>query len=105
MTIAAARSGAFVLFALSAYGAMLVLAACALAIGFLTFGEVRRPEVTLIGSLAAITFALPAFRNALPGSPPLGVEADLWVFLWTELAVILALALLVFRWVRSGPPP
>jgi hypothetical protein len=44
-------------------------------------------------------------RNALPGSPPLGVEADVWVFLWTELAVVLALALLVFKWARAGPRP
>ena len=43
-------------------------------------------ETTLIGSLAAIAFALPVLRNALPGSPPLGVEADMWVFLWAELA-------------------
>lgn len=105
VTIAVARGGAFVLLALSAYGAMLVLAACALAVGILTFGGIRRPEVTLIGALAAMTFALPAFRHALPGSPPLGVEADLWVFLWTELAVVLALALLVYRWARAGPPP
>ncbi len=38
-------------------------------------------ETTLSGSLAAIVFALPVLRNALPGSPPLGVEADMWVFL------------------------
>ena len=54
-------------------------------------------ETTLIGSLAAIAFALPVLRNALPGSPPLGVEADMWVFLWAELAAVLALALLVFK--------
>jgi hypothetical protein len=35
--------------------------------------------------------------------PPLGVEADMWVFLWTELAAVLALALLVFKWARTGP--
>ena len=100
-----ARSGAFVMFALCAYGAMLMLALCALSIGLLTFGDMHRPEATLIGALAAIIFALPAFRNALPGAPPLGVAADMWVFLWTELAAVLALALLVFKWARSRPPP
>jgi hypothetical protein len=59
----------------------------------------------LVGALAAIVFALPVVRNALPGSPPLGVEADLWVFLWTELAAVLALALQVFKWAKSGPRP
>ncbi len=105
LTTAIARNGAFALFALCAYGAMLVLGCCALAIGVLTFTDVRRPEATLIGALAAITFALPVLRNALPGSPPLGVAADMWVFLWTELAAVLALALLVFKWAKAGPGP
>jgi hypothetical protein len=105
LTTAITRSGAFALFALCAYGAMLVLGCCALAIGILTFTDVRRPEATLIGALAAITFALPVLRNALPGSPPLGVSADMWVFLWTELAAVLALALLVFKWAKAGPSP
>jgi hypothetical protein len=96
------RNGAFALFALCAYGAMLVLAGCALAIGILTFADVCRPEATLIGALAAIAFALPVLRNAMPGSPPLGVSADMWVFLWTELAVVLALVLIVFKWARAG---
>src|ERR1700722_19027271 len=103
LTTTIARSGAFALFALCAYGAMLVLGCCALAIGVLTFIDVRRAEATLIGALAAITFALPVLRNALPGSPPLGVAADMWVFLWTELAAVLAVALLVFKRAKAGP--
>ena len=105
LTTTITRSGAFSLFALCAYGAMLVLAGCALAIGILTFADVCRPEATLIGALAAIAFALPVLRNALPGSPPLGVTADMWVFLWTELAAVLALAVLVFKWAKAGPGP
>jgi hypothetical protein len=102
LTTKVKRSGAFALFALCAYGAMLVLAFCALTIGVLTFAEMCRPEATLIGALAAIAFALPVLRNAMPGSPPLGVSADMWVFLWTELAVVFALVLMVFKWARSG---
>lgn len=103
LTTTIARSGAFSLFALCVYGAMLVLAFCALTIGILTFAEMCRPEATLIGALAAIAFALPVLRNAMPGSPPLGVSADMWVFLWTELAVVLALVLTVFKWAKAGP--
>jgi hypothetical protein len=99
------RSGAFVLFALCAYGAMALLGCCALAIGILTFCDVRRAEATLIGALAAIAFALPVLRNALPGAPPLGVQADMFVFLWTQLAAVISLGLLVFKWARSGPRP
>jgi hypothetical protein len=105
LTTAITRSGAFALFALCAYGAMVVLGCCAIVVGVLTFINVRPPETSLIGSLAAIAFALPVLRNALPGSPPLGVTADLWVFLWTELATVLALALVVFKWAKAGPSP
>jgi Domain of unknown function (DUF4436) len=99
------RGGAFALFALAAYGAMVVLGGCAFVIGLLTFVDVRRPEATLIGALAAIAFALPVLRNALPGAPPLGVHADMLVFLWTELVAVFSLALLVFKWARIGPRP
>jgi hypothetical protein len=84
-------------------GAMLVLGCCAIVVGALTFIDVRPAETSLIGSLAAIAFALPVLRNAFPGSPPLGVAADMWVFLWAELATVLALALVVFKWAKSGP--
>ncbi len=103
LTTAIARSGAFALFALCAYGAMVVLGFCAVVVGVLTFIEVRPPETSLIGSLAAFAFALPVLRNALPGSPPLGIQADMWVFLWTELVTVLALALVVFKWAKAGP--
>ena len=102
LTTVITRSGAFAMFALCEYGAMVVLACSALTVGLLIFGGARRPDAGFIGALAAIVFALPAFRSALPGSPPLGVEADLWVFLWTELATVLALALLVFKWARAA---
>ena len=99
------RSGGFSLFALAAYGAMAVLGCCALAIGVLTFAGVRRPDPPLTGALGAIVFALPALRNGLPGAPPLGVRLDMFVFLWTELAAVIALGLLVTTWARSGPRP
>jgi Domain of unknown function (DUF4436) len=99
------RSGAPVLFALCAYGAIVVLGLSALAIGVLVFAEERQTDTTLIAALAAVAFALPALRNALPGSPPLGIEADIWVFLWAELAVVLGFALLVFQWARTEYRP
>jgi hypothetical protein len=55
--------------------------------GVLTFIKVRPPETGLIGSLAAFAFAfaLPVLRGVLPGSPPLGITADMWLFLWAEM--------------------
>ena len=105
LKIAIERSGAFALFAICAYAAMVLLAVSALVMCILTFAGVRPAETGLIGSLAAMAFALPALRDALPGSPPLGVAADMWVFLWAELAVVLSLGLVVFKWARAGPGP
>ena len=105
LTTTIARSGAFALFAFCAYAAMVVLGCCAIVVGVLTFTDMRPAETGLIGSLAAIAFALPVLRNALPGSPPLGVQADMWVFLWAELAAVLALAVVVFKWAKAGLRP
>ena len=103
LAIAIRRGGAIILFALCAYGVMLVLGFCAVVMGVLTFINVRPPETGLIGSLAAFAFALPVLRGILPGSPPLGVAADMWVFLWAEMVNVLALALVVFKWAHAGP--
>jgi hypothetical protein len=97
LSIEIRRGGAFMLFAFAAYGAMVVLGCCALAIGLITFIDARRAEATLIGAIAAIAFALPVLRNALPGTPPLGVRADMFVFLWTELAAVIGLALVTLE--------
>ena len=105
LTFRIRRSSATVFFALAAYGAMVVLACVAATVGTLTFLGVRRPEATLMGAMGAIVFALPALRNTLPGGPPLGVAGDVLVFLWAELAAVIALVLLVAAWARSGPSP
>jgi len=99
------RTGAVEFFGLLAYCGMIVLAVCALTIGTLVFVGIRRVEVTLVGALGAIVFALPAIRNALPGAPPLGVRADVLVFFWAELAAVIALSLFIAAWARRGAQP
>jgi hypothetical protein len=103
LATAISRGGAIVLLALCGYAIMLVLGFCAVVMGVLTFINVRPPETGLIASLAAFAFALPVLRGILPGSPPLGVAADMWVFLWAEMVNVLALALVVFKWAHAGP--
>jgi hypothetical protein len=105
VSIVARRTLAFRYFAVTAYGAMVVLASGALTIGTLVFLRLRRPEPTLLGALAAIVFALPALRNALPGGPPLGVLADVFVFLWAELVAVAALAMVIVTWALKAPRP
>jgi len=99
------RSGAAAVFGIAIYGAMAVMALCALVIGGLVFIGVRRIEVTLAGALGAVIFALPALRSALPGAPPLGVRLDILVFFWAEIGAIIAFFLFVAAWARRGPPP
>ena len=105
LSFAIRRDGAFMFFAFAVYGAMVALASVAISIGTLAFLRIRRPEPTLVGALGAIVFALPALRNTLPGAPPLGIMADLLIYLWAELAAVLALTLLVSTWARTGPRP
>jgi hypothetical protein len=99
------RTGAVAFFGLAIYCAMMVMMVCAMIIGSLVFLGLRRIEVTLIGALGAMIFALPALRNAMPGAPPLGVRADILVFFWAELGAIIALCLFIAAWAREGAQP
>ncbi|MGA6979750.1 MAG: DUF4436 family protein, partial [Pseudolabrys sp.] len=95
LQFAISRTGAVSFFGLAIYSAMLVMMVCALTISSLVFLGVRRIEVTLIGALGAMIFALPALRNALPGARPLGVRADILIFFWAELGAVIALCLFI----------
>ncbi|HEY9345441.1 MAG TPA: DUF4436 family protein [Inquilinus sp.] len=99
------RTGPVSFFSIAIYGAMTVMALCALVIGALVFVGTRRIEVTLVGALGAVIFALPALRMALPGAPPLGVRLDVLVFFWAELGAVIALCLFVAAWARRGARP
>ena len=99
------RTGAVSFFGIAIYGAMTVMTLCALILGSLVFVGVRRIEVTIVGALGAVIFALPALRNALPGAPPLGVRADILIFFWAELGAIIALCLFIAAWARQGAQP
>jgi hypothetical protein len=105
LQFAVSRTGAVSFFGVAMYGAMLVMMLCALIIGSLVFVGIRRIEVALIGALGAVIFALPALRNALPGAPPLGVRADIFIFFWAELGAVIALCLFIAAWARQGAPP
>jgi hypothetical protein len=85
-------------FAISRTGAVLTISS-------LVFLGVRRIEVTLIGVLGAMIFALPALRNALSGARPLGVRADILIFFWAELGAVIALCLFISAWARQGSLP
>ncbi|MBC5802097.1 MAG: DUF4436 family protein [Candidatus Eremiobacteraeota bacterium] len=97
------RPGPLVFFACALYVVMIVIAVSALTIATLIFVGLREGEAMWMGAFTAMVFALPALRTVLPGAPPVGVFADILVFLWAELAVAIALVISVVVWARRGP--
>lgn len=65
----------------------------------------KKIEPTLLGWGAALLFALPTLRAALPGAPPIGAWIDILVFLWVLGFVILAYLVVVYTWIRRSAPP
>ncbi|MDQ6942409.1 MAG: DUF4436 domain-containing protein [Candidatus Eremiobacteraeota bacterium] len=57
---------------------------------------VRRiePDFSMVLWSGAMLFALPAVRNELPDSPPLGNQSDSYIFMWAEFAVALSMVTL-----------
>ncbi|MBN8929322.1 MAG: hypothetical protein BGO51_20400 [Rhodospirillales bacterium 69-11] len=90
------------LLAVTLYAAIGVMALIAAAVSTLLTLGVRRADTTFASVLAAMVFTIPAIRNTMPGAPPFGVAADMLVFLWAEILVVLSLGLVVLTWARRG---
>ncbi|MFE6622893.1 DUF4436 family protein [Streptomyces sp. NPDC057740] len=52
--------------------------------------------------MAATLFALAAFRNTAPGTPPIGCVLDWFAFLWAETVIALCLIAVVVTGVRTA---
>ncbi|MFF5480353.1 DUF4436 family protein [Streptomyces sp. NPDC012935] len=52
--------------------------------------------------MAATLFALAAFRNTAPGTPPIGCVLDWFAFLWAETIIALCLIAVVVTGVRTA---
>lgn len=83
-------------------GLMVVVAGSAVIVAFNVAFRNKKPEANLLVWMSALLFVLPAFRNMLPGSPPLGALSDYLVFFWVEGLVALCLLLMVLAWYRRG---
>ncbi|MFF3209633.1 DUF4436 family protein [Streptomyces sp. NPDC002886] len=55
-----------------------------------------------LGWMAATLFALSAFRNTAPGTPPIGCVLDWFAFLWAETIIALCLITVVVTGVRTA---
>jgi Domain of unknown function (DUF4436) len=81
-----------------------VMWALALAVAAAARVQVRRRRGLTwpaLGWMAATLFALTAFRNAAPGSPPIGSILDYAAYLWAELIVAVSLVVTVIAGIRA----
>ena len=91
-------------FALLIVGMSVMLAALSLTVGVLVRLRRRVVEATLLSWAAALLFALPAMRNFMPGSPPIGVALDVYVFLWVMVAAVFGVVLAALAWIERDRP-
>jgi len=69
---------------------------------FITFSIInqkRPPSVTILVWLAAFLFALFQVRSQFPGSPPVGIALDKFVFFPTVLTLVVLIVVNVLLWV------
>ena len=95
-------SWATVLFAVFMMVVMWALALASLVVAVNLVARRRRFEGSFLAFLAALLFAFPTVRNALPGIPPVGVLFDYAAFLWAEAIVAIALVTLIVGWTVRG---
>jgi uncharacterized membrane protein len=88
------RSAAIVTFSSMMYAAMVLVSTTVVILTVLVV--LRRIEVDFSMMLwsGAMLFALPAVRNSLPDSPPLGIQSDFAIFMWAEFAVAISMVTL-----------
>lgn len=83
----------------------ILIALFAITVAYVVGAAKRRIEPALLGWGAALLFALPALRNAMPGAPPIGAWIDILVFLWVIVIAVISYLVVVSTWVRKSAPP
>lgn len=96
------RSPTVVVFAIFVMLLKWLLALSALFVALSVAIRGRKVELAMFSWLAALLFALPPLRNAMPGVPPLGSFNDFASFFWAEGIVAFSLILIVFTWLRRA---
>ncbi len=60
----------------------------------------RSSEIAMLAFFGTLLFAMTAFRNALPGAPPMGTLSDYLAFFWGYAVAIVAIGLVAADYVR-----
>ena len=61
----------------------------------------RKVEFGMLVWIAALLFVIPAVRNGLPGSPPLGSLVDVALFFWLQIMGVGSLLTVVYKWTKQ----
>ncbi|WP_412075809.1 DUF4436 family protein [Streptomyces xanthophaeus] len=97
-----ARSGSLLVFAVFMMVVMWALAASVLLGAWYVTTRTEGLVWAALGWMAATLFALSAFRNNAPGTPPIGCVLDWFAFLWAETVIALCLIAVVVTGVRTA---
>ncbi|AJF70265.1 hypothetical protein SVTN_38190 [Streptomyces vietnamensis] len=102
MGLSVSRSGSLTVFAVFMMLVMWALAASVLIGAWYLTTRGMGLVWPALAWMAATLFALAAFRNTAPGSPPIGCVLDWFAFLWAETVVALSLIAVVITGVRTA---
>lgn len=94
------RSGSLLVFAVFMMVVMWALAASVLLGAWYLTTRGKGLVWPALAWMAATLFALAAFRNTAPGTPPIGCVLDWFAFLWAETIIALCLITVVITGVR-----
>ncbi|MFI6937648.1 DUF4436 domain-containing protein [Streptomyces sp. NPDC050418] len=100
-----ARSGSAFVFALFMMAAMWALAVSVLIGAWYLVTRKKGLTWPALGWMAATLFALSAFRNAAPGTPPIGCLLDYIAFLWAEAVIAFCLITVAVAGFRAERNP
>lgn len=64
----------------------------------------RKIEISMLGWLGGMLFALVPLRNAMPGAPPIGCLADYMSFFWAEAITAATLIAVALTWILRKRP-
>ena len=60
----------------------------------------KTSELGMLAFFGTLLFAMTAFRNALPGAPPMGARSDYLAFFWGYGVAIVAIGVVAADWLR-----
>ncbi len=98
LDITVSRSASTMVFAIFGMVVMWLIAAAVLFVVLSVIFGGRKPELAMLSLGAALLFGFYAFRNSMPGTPPIGTLSDVLAFFWAEAVAALALIALTTVW-------